>query len=264
MRHAIEPLRKEGIRLVYYLDDICIMAKTKLEMNLLTRRIRIHLEKLGFIINYAKSSLGPVKSQEFLGFQFNTKIMEISVPSLKINNLPKRIKQLQTTPTRTCRWIAGMLGKMTSMIPAIGEALLHIRHLQRDLARSLHQTHQDWEAICKLSSTSQEELHWWENFVRQKNGLPIQKIAHATPKVTIHVDASNTGWGISSPLVTTSGFWTQEEVQQSINVRELKTILFAIQLHARKCENSTIKIFSDNMTALKYTTKSEGTASEVL
>ncbi|KAG0943812.1 hypothetical protein G6F29_011592 [Rhizopus arrhizus] len=225
MRHAIEPLRKEGIRLVYYSDDICIMAKTKPEMNLLTRRIRIHLEKLGFIINYAKSSLGPVKSQEFLGFQFKTKIMEISVPR---------------------------------------EALLHIRYLQRDLASSLQQTHQDWEAICKLSSTSQEELHWWENFVCQKNGLPIQKIAHATPKVIIHVDASNTGWGISSPLVTTSGFWTQEEVQQSINVRELKTILFAIQLHARKCENSTIKIFSDNMTALKYTTKSGGTASEVL
>lgn len=153
---------------------------------------------------------------------------------------------------------------MTSMIPAIGEALLHIRYLQRDLASSLQQTHQDWEAICKLSSTSQEELHWWENFVCQKNGLPIQKIAHATPKVIIHVDASNTGWGISSPLVTTSGFWTQEEVQQSINVRELKAILFAIQLHARKCENSTIKIFSDNMTALKYTTKSGGTASEVL
>ncbi|KAG1617817.1 hypothetical protein G6F46_004388 [Rhizopus delemar] len=33
MRYAIEPLRKEGIRIVYYLDDICIPAKTKQEMN---------------------------------------------------------------------------------------------------------------------------------------------------------------------------------------------------------------------------------------
>ncbi|KAG1166355.1 hypothetical protein G6F36_012975 [Rhizopus arrhizus] len=33
MRYAIEPLRKEGIRIIYYLDDICILAKTKQEMN---------------------------------------------------------------------------------------------------------------------------------------------------------------------------------------------------------------------------------------
>lgn len=67
--------------------------------------------------------------------------------------------------------------------------------------------------------------------------------------------------GISSPLVTTSGFWTWEEIQQSINVRELKTILFEIQIHTKDYANSTIKIFSDNITALKYTTKSGGTTS---
>lgn len=160
MKYAIEPLRKDGIRLVYYLDDICILAKTKAEMNILTHRIRLHLENLVFMINYSKSMLLPVKSQEFLGFQFNTKKMEISVPSMKINNLLKKIKQLRTTPLRTCRWIAGLLGKMTSMIPAIGEALLHIRYLQRDLSRALHLNRQNWEATCRLSYTSLEELSW--------------------------------------------------------------------------------------------------------
>jgi hypothetical protein len=32
----------------------------------------------------------------------------------------------------------------------------------------------------------------------------MQKIVQKTPKVIIHVDASNAGWGIGSPLVTTS------------------------------------------------------------
>ncbi|KAG1320249.1 hypothetical protein G6F62_011422 [Rhizopus arrhizus] len=82
--------------------------------------------------------------------------------------------------------------------------------------------------------------------------------------VLIHVDASDSGWGISSPLVTASGFWRPEEKLHSINVRELKTILFALQQHASKCENSTIKIYSDNRTALKYTTKSGGTTSVFL
>ncbi|KAG1253809.1 hypothetical protein G6F68_011153 [Rhizopus microsporus] len=150
------------------------------------------------------------------------------------------------------------------MIPAIGEALLHIRYLQRDLARSLQASHQNWETICNLSYTSLEELHWWETFVTQKNGLPIQTITVSAPQTVIHVDASDSGWGISSPLVTASGFWRPEEKLQSINVRELKTILFALQQHASKCENSTIKIYSDNRTALKYTTKSGGTTSVFL
>lgn len=253
MKYAIEPLRKEGHRLVYYLDDICLLEKSKEKMNTLTNRVTTHFQNLGFIINYNKSMLTPTKTQDFLGFQFNTKKMEISVPTLKINNLLKRLKQLTAIPQRSCRWIASLLGKMTSMIPAIGEALLHIRYIQRDLSRTLHMSNQNWETTCKLSSTSLEELQWWEQFILKKNGLPIQKIIQKNPKVVIHVDASNTGWGVSSPMVTTAGFWTNEEIQQSINVRELKTILFAIQLHAKNCENSTIKIFSDNITALKYT-----------
>jgi hypothetical protein len=101
-------------------------------------------------------------------------------------------------------------------------------------------------------------------FTTQKNGLPIQRIQAENPKTIIHVDASNSGWGVSSELITASGFWNQEEKNHSINVRELKTILFAIQHHAVKCKNSTIKIYSDNITALKYTTKSGGTTSMIL
>ncbi|KAG1049828.1 hypothetical protein G6F43_007863 [Rhizopus delemar] len=98
----------------------------------------------------------------------------------------------------------------------------------------------------------------------QINGLPIQRIQAENPKTIIHVDASNSEWGISSGLITASGFWNQEEKTHSVNARELKTILFAIQHHAGKCENSTIKIYSDNKTALKYTTKSGGTISMTL
>lgn len=83
-------------------------------------------------------------------------------------------------------------------------------------------------------------------------------------KCSIHVDVSNTCWEISSHLVTTSGFWTKKETQQSINIEELKTILFVTQHHTKECENPTIKIFFDNTTALKYTTKSVETTSLIL
>jgi hypothetical protein len=73
MRYAIEPLRKSGVRLVYYLDDLCLLSKTKSEAEKTSSMVVQHLEKLGFLINWSKSVLTPSNQQEFLGFEFNNK-----------------------------------------------------------------------------------------------------------------------------------------------------------------------------------------------
>ncbi|CEI97502.1 hypothetical protein RMCBS344292_11634 [Rhizopus microsporus] len=136
MGFALEHLRKQGIRLVYYLDDVCLLAKTKEEMETNVKIVISHLQHLGFIINYKKSKLQPAHCQEFLGFLFNTKTMRIAAPKKKLEAIYIRIKQVLKT-TKTCRWIAALLGKMTALLPAVGEALIHMRFIQRDLARNL-------------------------------------------------------------------------------------------------------------------------------
>lgn len=264
MRYAMEPMRKQGIRLVYYFDDICILGKTKMEAAKHTMTVASHLENLGFVINKEKSILTPSKQQDFLGFTFNSKTMIISVPNKKLAKITMKVNQAMKDSTeKSCRWIASLLGKMTSVIPAIGEALLHIRYLQRDLARNLHQNHQQWDANCNLSTQSRQELQWWKTWSQQRNGLPIRKEV-VTPDLVIHVDASNSGWGVASNHVNTAGLWKEDEQLQSINVRELRTILFALQLHVPKFRGSAIKIYTDNITALKYVTKSGGTSSPIL
>jgi hypothetical protein len=65
MRHAIEQLWREGIWIIYYLDGICILEKSKDKMHKTVLKIRKHLEVLGFIINYFKSILILSKEQEF-------------------------------------------------------------------------------------------------------------------------------------------------------------------------------------------------------
>ncbi|CEI98846.1 hypothetical protein RMCBS344292_12944 [Rhizopus microsporus] len=149
------------------------------------------------------------------------------------------------------------------MIPAIGEALLYVRYLQRDLARSLRLSHNNWESPCKISVLSIQELKWWLNRESIKNVLPIRRPL-LVPDLTIYVDASDSGWGVSSASVQTAEFWTRFEKEESINVRELKSILFALQLHMPRYKNCNLKIYSDNRTALKYINKAEGTASEAL
>jgi hypothetical protein len=190
--------------------------------------------------------------------------MKIKLPVKKLQNLFSRIKQVLNSNQKSCRWIAGLLGKMTAMIPAIGEALLHIRFLQRDLAKNLRLQTQNWEALCPISLEARQELSWWMQFAMIKNGLPIKTKPVLEPALDIYVDASNSGWGVYSKRIETSGFWTAAEKEHSINVRELKTILFAIQLHSREFAGRQIRVFCDNTTALKYAKKSGGTASPIL
>lgn len=213
MRYAVESLRERGIRLIYYLDDICIMEKSKEKMEQTVNLICQHLEDLGFL--------------------FNTRTMTISLPTGKLNKLLQRLRQAEKSTVRSCRWIASLLGKMTAVIPAIGEALLHIRHLQRDLAKSLQQNHHNWDMACKISQWARSEIQWWKTFLVKKNGLPIQQVQLSSPTTTIYVDASDMGWGVSSSMMKTSGFWNQEDKAKSINVRELTAIYYAILMHAK-------------------------------
>lgn len=68
--------------------------------------------------------------------------------------------------------------------------------------------------------------------------------------------------GVASRHTETAGYWKEEEKDLLINVRELKTIAFVPQHHEREFEGVLIKIFSNNITALKYAKKSrEETAS---
>ncbi|CEG82085.1 hypothetical protein RMATCC62417_16208 [Rhizopus microsporus] len=106
-----------------------------------------------------------------------------------------------------------------------------------------------------------KELTWWKVFLTKKNGLPIQRIQLRKPKVIITTSSSDTGWGVHSPLIQTHGFWTKEEQRLTINIRELMSNYFALKLHGPSYRNCTIKVLTDNVTSIKYTTKAGGTAS---
>ena len=161
--------------------------------------------------------------------------------------------------------MAALLGKFTSIIPAMGDALIRIRFLQRELALNLKKYQSNWEAPCPLSTRALQELVWWLTWAKIKNGLPIHKQI-ITPDITIHVDALGTGWGATSKLGNFSGKWTETEKVHAINVRESKTIWIGLKLHVKKfnIKDTTIKIYTDNISALKYASKAGNTASITL
>lgn len=147
MRYAVEPLRKQDVRLVYYLDDICLLGKSTNKPKKITKTVVNHLTSLGFLINWEKNALTPSQLQDFLGFNFNTKSKRIKVLQHKLNKIIQRSRQaMESTIIRSCHWVASLIGEMTTVIPAIGEALLHVRYLQRDQTKSLKlHGNKNWE-----------------------------------------------------------------------------------------------------------------------
>jgi hypothetical protein len=83
----------------------------------------------------------------------------------------------------------------------------------------------------------------------------------------IETDASDQGWGFEvttpNPNIQvkqwSAGGWTTEESILSINYRELKAVLFAIQINARYWKGQTILIRTDNMTTRAFINKQGGT-----
>lgn len=210
MRYAIEPLSCQRIRLVYYLHDICLIPRSKEDLFKTIQTVKRHLKSFEFIINEGKSIPASFQTQEFQGFQFNQKKMKITVPLLKISNLLQKIKQASQPIKSSCRWIAALLGKVASMTSAIGEALLHIHHLQQDLAKSLQLNNQNWEKPCQISQQSQQVFQWWRKSIVTKNGLLIQSMKLPTPQITIYTDSFDSGWGVNSPMTKAFGFWNKK------------------------------------------------------
>ena len=131
MKPVVALLRRSGIRLIIYLDDILFINQTPTGLQR-DMSAAIHLlENLGFVINLTKSQLKPTQTLEFLGFIVDTKNMTLVLPQGKVTAIEDLCSQMLSQTELTVRDIARLIGKITASIQAIFPAPLHYRQLQR-------------------------------------------------------------------------------------------------------------------------------------
>ncbi len=86
---ALEPLHRNGIRVLFYLDDLIVMASLRESMALHTVELAKHLSLMGFAINWEKSFPLPLHWIVYLGVQ-------MSSLDMKARLSPARLKALST------------------------------------------------------------------------------------------------------------------------------------------------------------------------
>ncbi|XP_070573977.1 uncharacterized protein [Ptychodera flava] len=258
MKPVIAILRRLGIRLIIYLDDIRLMNQSK-ELLLQDRDTLLFLlQQLGFGINWKKSFLTPSQEIEFLGFLINSVTMRMMLPENKITQLVDHCMELSHKAQITVRELAKVIGKMTASMAAIFPALLHCRYLQMTKTRSLIHN-QSYESLVTLPQECREELQWWCHHLKEFNR---RTIICPYPDLIITSDASKRG-GAHSQDMQTGGAWTAQETTIHINILELLAAFLALQTFKGK-QNLTVLMKIDNCTAVAYINKMGGTKSKSL
>jgi len=262
MKVPIAILRSQGIRLVIYLDDLLIMAESaSIARQQVEDTIQL-LHRLGFLINFKKSVLSPTQAIAFLGFQVDSRAMEMRVPTEKIKKLRHECSSTLGQPEVSVRALACLLGRMTSVSPGLLTAPLRYRHLQQLKTSALHQSG-SYDGKVRLTSGAVTDLQWWVQKLTMWNGKSLVR-PHCN--LVVYSDASLDGWGAVCREVQVGGQWSQEEKQLHINALELKAAMFALQAFQSVVPERPlhVRMFVDNTTCQAYVNKMGGTHSDLL
>jgi len=203
MKPVISSLRKLGIHLALYLDDMIIMAETEEELKQHLATAMTTLVSLGFVITLRKSLLIPGQELEILGFLLDTKRMTIALPQKKLHALMREARKMMNQEETTVRELAHLLGMMVAAHPAILLAPLHYQNLERARLSTLRNGG-SYNSMVRLSLDLKSDLSWWTTNPIGSNGRTLQ-----IPRwdLTIELNASMRGWGaFCQGTATTSNF----------------------------------------------------------
>ncbi len=261
LKPILSILRRQGLRIIVFLDDILIINATTEGLTADVQFCITLLQLLGFIINFKKSALPPVQQIDFLGLTLDTVLLQLFVPDAKIADITL-LGQLLLSANSVClRELAKFIGKVNATRMAILPSPLFCRHLQQSLIHGLT-LHTSYDGFVVLSVEAKEELSLWLKEVWQWNG---RNIFPSDPTLTITSDASKSGWGaICSDGRSVSGAWSPTEALQSINYLELLASFLALKSFAFDLRHCHLLLQSDNSTTVAYLNRLGGTRSEPL
>ena len=258
LKPVVGLLRKLGIRLLIYLDDILIMNQSQQSILQDGKTVVVLLEALGFVLNMKKSVVVPSQRMEFLGVVVDSQAMTFSLPEDKIANIFLKCSEMLKMEEVSVRQLSKLTGVLVSSALAVLPGPLHYRQLQMVQARALMKG-LSYESMVMLSADAKREIRWWMEMLQQTNG---KAIISPGPDLVIETDASRQGWGAAMGAMTVRGHWTEAEQEEHINVLELRAVLFAVQALCSAKSNMHLHIKADNITAVAHINKMGGTRSD--
>ena len=245
-------LRKQGILVVMYIDDILVIASSFSECERCVNIVLGLLRNLGFLINEKKCSLVPSQEFVYLGFVWNTVTWAVSLKPKREEKVREAAAKLLRSDFSKCRDVSVFLGTVQSTTTAVPLARGLVRKLQWEFIASCV-TEADYDNLMNISDSARDELLYWANLPCGLS-LPITLQSSA---FTVTTDATPDGYGILFEGKLISDKIPPEFMEFSINVKELLPLDIWLNSVGDHVNDSCVTWRVDNNAAL-HSIKNQG------
>ena len=218
------------------------------------------LQHLGFMINFQKSLLTPTHVIQFLRVEVDSMNLKLSLLQEKIEKIITQCRSLLAAQEVTVRDLMRLIGRLSASAVSCSSSSPSIQ----GFAKTTNSTIVFEQELRVEGDSNRGSERRTELVVSQSTVVKRSFSNLCTPQLVIASDASLQGWGACCQGQRTGGQWSFQEKEMHINFLELKAAKLAIiSFHRLFPESLSIHIQIDNIVALTFLIKMEGTRSEV-
>ena len=245
-KFATDWLRKRGVIIIIYIDDLLVLGKSYKECKKHVRIVLKMLRQLGFIINEEKCLLDPSTKFTYLGCCWDTERWTVSLKPKRIENIRALATELFKSDDVKVRDVARFLGRTQSAVGVVPLARLRSRAIMYQFTQIAKQP-SDYFKYYKMNEQAREQLKIWQK-VDANNCLPISNINKRI--VSVDTDASDVGYGWYYQNAIVSEPFSKECQELHKNVKELWALMKFVEREGPELKDTLLCWRCDNNTAL--------------
>ena len=222
LRYPLGLLHQQGIAVLAYLDDWIIWGASPSQTRDAFTITVDTLQRLGFLINEAKSQPIPLYDAEWLGVRWLSLEGRWGIPMQKQQEVRLLIHKFFGSHTCSRREWETLLGTLNF----ISHILSHSRHLLQPLLKpQLLGNPSSRDTQVPLPSHLRQALLPWLHPALLERTEPFLFVR---PPVLLWTDASLLGWGGHTDHALASGQWHPHERNLHINILEVRAVRYTV------------------------------------
>eukprot|EP01012_Entosiphon_sulcatum_P046348 TRINITY_DN6222_c0_g1_i4.p1 TRINITY_DN6222_c0_g1~~TRINITY_DN6222_c0_g1_i4.p1 ORF type:complete len:774 (+),score=36.90 TRINITY_DN6222_c0_g1_i4:657-2978(+) len=273
-RPVIHHLQSAGVTLVWYVDDILVVAPTEVKLISDLALIISTLNRLGFAVNMKKSVLQPTQKVEYLGLVIESDRNRVTLTTAKMAELRKETNRLINRQCCSAKALAKIAGQLQYYTKGHGALMGWPRFLMREAG--IKAARSGWTKTSPLTSSALKVLTAVTQSLTEQCPVPIPHPQEEFAGV-LYTDASSEGWGAkfvpqststrrctspseasseqmpSTPrsTMTFQGRWTLNQSSRHITEKETLAISYALRALSRNhpIKKSRLLVRTDSIAA---------------